>query len=71
VVRDGSSYEKAIIVNSISEEYVYVRKDCKGCQMKGQSLNFNDKKPYDILTLIKPNGDEVSYYFDISSFFGK
>ncbi|NQY07555.1 MAG: hypothetical protein HRT68_15505 [Flavobacteriaceae bacterium] len=71
VQRDGSSFEKAIIANSISSEYEYVRKVCSDCQLLGQSLVFEKKKPYDILKLKKPNGEEVSYYFDISKFYGK
>ena len=70
VQRDGSSFEKAIIANSISSEYEYVRKVCSDCQLLGQSLVFEKKKPYDILKLKKPNGEEVSYYFDISNFDG-
>lgn len=69
--RDGSSFEKAIIVNSIAEEYEYTKKVCRNCKFLGQSLVFHKKKPYDILKYKKPNGKTVSYYFDISSFFGK
>lgn len=69
--RDGSSYEKAIIAKSISEEYEYVKTVCSNCQFLGQALSYNNDRPYDILNLKKPNGEKVSYYFDISSFFGK
>ena len=71
VQRDGSSFEKAIIAKSISAEYEYVRKVCSDCQILGQSLIHVKEKPYDILELKKPNGEKVSYYFDISKFFGK
>lgn len=70
-IRDGSSFEKAIIVKSIAEEYEYVKKDCLNCQFLSQSLAIVKKKPYDILELKKSNGEKVSYYFDISGFFGK
>ena len=70
-LRDGSSFEKAIIVKSIAEEYEYVRKVCVDCQLLGQSLVFEKKKPYDILKFKKSNGENISYYFDISKFFGK
>ena len=69
--REGSSFETAIVVKSISEEYKYVKKVCPTCQLLGQSLVFEKKKPYDILRYKKPNGDNVSYYFDISKFYGK
>ncbi|MDR3273334.1 MAG: hypothetical protein LBT29_07635 [Flavobacteriaceae bacterium] len=71
VVRDGSSYEKAIKVKSVPEEYGYVRKICQDCKMKKQALSERNGKYYDILTLTNAEGKEVSYYFDISSFFGK
>jgi protein involved in sex pheromone biosynthesis len=67
---DGSSYEKAIVVNSVSEEYAYVKKVCPGCKFKKQSLSSKNKKYYDILIFID-SGSEVMYYFDINSFFGK
>ena len=71
-LNDGSSMEKAIKVSSVEEEYKIVREKCSNCMIKKQSLNFNDKgKPFDILTFIKPNGEEVKYYFDISKLFGK
>lgn len=69
--RDGSSFSKAIIINSISEEYDYVKKACSNCQLLGQSLSFEKKKPFDILQLKMADGNTVSYYFDISIFFGK
>ncbi|OUS00965.1 hypothetical protein A9Q86_09465 [Flavobacteriales bacterium 33_180_T64] len=69
--RDGTSFAKAIIVKSIAEEYEYVRKACSDCQLLGQSLIFEKKKPYDILNLKKSNGETISYYFDISKFYGK
>jgi len=69
-VNDGSSFEKAIAVKSITAEYAYVRQVCPDCKMKRQVLSFHDKKPYDILYFDNA-GKEVVYYFDISSFFGK
>lgn len=69
--RDGSSFEKAIIVNNISEEYAYAKKVCSDCSFIQQALVFEKRKPYDILTFKKPGGQTVEYYFDISSFYGK
>lgn len=69
--RDGSSFEKAIRVKSIDQEYAYVREVCPDCRINRQSLIFHEKKPYDVLDFTRDNGEEVSYYFDISSFFGK
>ena len=67
---EGKSLKTAIAVNSVSEEYAYVRKVCPECNFTGQALIFEKNKPYDVLNFRK-NGKKVSYYFDISSFFGK
>lgn len=69
--KDGLSVENAIKVKSVSEEYEYVRKSCKGCQLLGQSLISHKGNPYDVIRLKKEDGTEVSYFFDISSFYGK
>lgn len=70
--KDGSSFENAIKVNDVSEEYQIVRSKCADCKLQGQGLVFSDKdKPFDVLTFIKPSGEEVKYYFDISRFYGK
>ena len=69
---DGSSMEKAIKVKSVEQEYIIVREKCADCKIKSQGLTFDDKEnPFDVLTLIKPNGEVVKYYFDISKFYGK
>jgi hypothetical protein len=69
--RNGSSFEQAIIVRSVGEEYAYVKEVCSGCQFLSQSLTRENKKPYDVLKFKTPDGNTVSYYFDISKFFGK
>lgn len=69
--KDGLSIESAIKAKSVAEEYEFVRANCTGCEMVRQALIEHKKKPYDVLTLKKANGEEISYYFDISSFYGK
>ncbi|SDW90858.1 lipocalin-like domain-containing protein [Flavobacterium degerlachei] len=69
--KDGLSFETAIKVKDVKEEYIYVRNNCENCQMLGQSLLQHEGKAYDKLKLKKANGEEISFYFDISSFFGK
>lgn len=69
--RDGSSYEKAIKVKNVADEYKYVKDHCEECQMESQSLSEYKGKMYDVLHLKKSNGSDVSYYFDINSFYGK
>jgi hypothetical protein len=68
---DGLSLETALKVNSVKEEYEYVRDHCRNCQMLGQALLQHKGKPYDKLMLKDAKGEEISYFFDISSFFGK
>jgi hypothetical protein len=68
--RDGSSPEKAIIVNSIQEEYDWMLRHCKGFQPGNQALQDIDGKPYDVLTWRNSQGEERTVYFDISRFFG-
>lgn len=68
---DGLSMENAVKVKNVKEEYSYVRENCKDCKILGQALLFNKDKPYDRLEAEKPDGTKISYYFDISSFFGK
>lgn len=71
-LNDGSSFEKAIKVGSVEQEYKIVREKCADCQLKSQGLSFNDKdEPFDVLTFTKPNGEEIKFYFDISKFYGR
>ena len=74
---DGSSYEKAIIIekknekDGVAEEYKWLREHYPGYTMGSQSLNYKDKKPYDILHITTKDGEKKDVYFDISKFFGK
>ncbi len=65
---DGLSIANAIKVKSVPEEYQYVKKNCANCKLLGQALIFEKDKPYDKISLKNEKGEEVSYYFDISSF---
>lgn len=74
---DGSSYEKAIVIQEKSEttgvdaEYKWIRIYYPGCKIKGQSLSFHQNKPYDIIDITTSDGKDVSIHFDISNFYGK
>lgn len=70
-IKDGSSIKNAIIVKSVPEEYEIVRKLCPDCKMKSQALIGEGNKHYDVLELTNSKGEEVKYYFDINSFYGK
>jgi hypothetical protein len=69
VLRDGSSFENAIVVNRISECYRYTSNTCVDCQIKEQLLVFNDNRPYTLFKLKNKNGEVRSYYFDISKMY--
>ncbi|WP_439130824.1 hypothetical protein [Polaribacter sp.] len=77
---DGSSFKNSVIVNAknsregIAAEYKYLAKKYgrRGVdwQMIKQTLSYNDKKPFDVLS-INYNSKKMEVYFEISSFFGK
>jgi hypothetical protein len=76
-VRDGLSFEKAIIITEKTEsagvaaEYRWLKEHYPGYTMKMQALSFHDKKPYDLLSIVTSAGKEITIYFDISGFYGK
>ncbi len=65
----GKSFETAIKVNDVPEEYAYVRKVCPTCRFVSQSLVKHNNKYYDVLTFKKSALKTVKFYFDISSFY--
>jgi hypothetical protein len=70
-VRDGSSFEKAIIVKSVKQEYAWVEKHYPNSQRQMQQLVDHENKPFDVLTFTLQDGSTKRFYFDISKFFGK
>lgn len=67
-------HEKLIKVNSIPEEYSYIdtqRCECAGQYEKLSQAVFPDQKMDEIKVVCKSCKKEKSFYFDISSFFGK
>jgi hypothetical protein len=75
--RDGSSFEKAIIIkektegSGVSAEYKWLKENYPGYRSVGQSLSHHDGKPFDIIRIKTSGGAEKSIYFDISNYFGK
>jgi hypothetical protein len=68
--KEGLSFEYAIKVNSVDEQYKYARENCLGCRYKDQA-NYRQKGIiFEALKFQKPNDEEVIYYFDVSSFYG-
>ena len=69
--RDGSSLERAIVVDTGEEEYHWVKRHRPGFSVDLQALKIVDGTPYDVLHLCDDNGKEQIVYFDISKFYGK
>ena len=76
-VRDGSSFEKAIVIDEtherqgIDDEYAWIRANYPGSHTNSQALVSHEKKSYDILHITTVDGKAVAVYFDIDKFFGK
>lgn len=70
-LKDGLSFENAIKVNSVREEYEFVKSNCDSCQVISQSLSEYKGGKYDVIEVSKSDGSIVTYYFDIKSFYGK
>lgn len=76
-VRDGSSMQKAIIIQEITEtpgvaaEYKWIKANYPGYGTQKQSLTISNKVPYDVLHIKNAEGDEKDIWFDISHYFGK
>jgi len=68
--RDGTSPQKAIIVDGISAEYQWVRDHFDGYTNETHKFEQIDGKPYDVLIVCSPSGDKRTIYFDISRFYG-
>lgn len=67
----GTSFESAVVVNNIAQEYQWVRDNYPGLEFKQQSLLSNGERYYDVLNYQDSEGEEYNFYFDITSFFGK
>ena len=74
---DGSSYEKAIVINEKSEgpgvnaEYKWLKENYPGYVLKGQHMGYSGKKIFDIIDIKTADGESKSVYFDITNFYGK
>ena len=75
--RDGSSFDKAIIIQEKTEgvgtraEYTWIRAKYPGAKVSSQELSYKNGKPFDILNIVTDDGTKLAVYFDISNFFGK
>lgn len=69
--RDGMTFETAIVVKSVKEEYGWIATNYPGSKIQGQALVNKSGRPYDVLTFETKDGETKEAHFDISKFYGK
>jgi len=69
--RDGSSFDKAVIVGSVRAEYLYIDRTWKDASIGSQVVTENAGKTYDVVSITTREGEAKNIYFDISSFYRK
>ena len=67
---DGSSIEKAIVVDSFKEKTEWMLNNCQGLPLRHE-LQEIDGKMYNLHTLVNDKWERRTVYFDISSFYPK
>jgi len=76
-VRDGSSAERAIVIKAkdeiagVAAEYDWLRAKYPGHTLVQQSANTMGQKKYDVMVIKTKQGEEKTFYFDITDFYGK
>ena len=68
--QDGLSYETAVVVNSVEEEYDWLEANYPGFELIEQGVYLHEGKPYDVVAIFPQDGAEISIHFDISGFYG-
>jgi len=75
--QDGLSLETAIVINEKHEttgvraEYKWLNDHYPGYISERQALEWNDKIPYDVISIKLPDEKKLDVYFNISKFYGK
>ena len=69
--RDGSSFEKAVIVGSVRAEYLYIDRNYPGSEILSQMIVDNNGNPYDVVTIIPKGETKKDIIFDVSRFYRK
>ena len=69
--RDGSSFQKAVIVGSVRAEYLYIDRTYPGSQILSQMIVDNNGNPYDVVTIVPKGETKKDIYFDVSRFYRK
>jgi maltose-binding protein MalE len=69
--RDGSSFDKAVIVGSVRAEYLHIDRTWKDANIGSQVVTEHNGKTYDVVSITTKEGAARDVYFDISSFYRK
>ena len=69
--RDGSSFDKAVIVGSVRSEYLWIDRTFIGSNLISQVVAGHNGKTFDIVTIATKEGTMKDLYFDISKFYKK
>lgn len=74
---DGSTPQKAVQIlgatesTGIKAEYQWLDAHYPGWKGRDQSLLNQDKRIYDVMDFVMPDGSKRTVYFDITDYFGK
>ena len=69
--RDGSSFQKAVVVGSVRAEYLYIDRTFKDANILSQMVVDNNGNPYDVVTILTKENEKKDVIFDISKFYRK
>ena len=69
--RDGSTFQKAVVVGSVRAEYLYIDRTFSDANILSQMVVDNNGNPYDVVTILTKEGSKKDVYFDISKFYRK
>ncbi len=69
--RDGSSFDKAVIVGSVRAEYLYIDRTWHDSNIASQVVTDHNGVPFDVVSIRTKDGKEKDVYFDISKFYRK
>ena len=69
--RDGSTFQKAVVVGSVRAEYLYIDRTFSDANILSQMVVDNNGNPYDVVTILTKEGTKKDVYFDISKFYRK
>ena len=69
--RDGSTFQKAVIVGSKNAEYKYIDRTYPGAQILSSMIVDNNGNPYELVTIVPKGETKKDVYFDVSRFYRK